>query len=164
MKTTRLIILLMLAAMSVCGCSCGSKSGGATDSSAGGQAGLPVISVIVNNSSGGSHTVSAEVAATPQQHETGLMNRNSLGASDGMLFVFSEERIVSFWMKNTLIPLDMIFIAADKTIVDINRNAAPLSLTPYASQAPAKYVLEVNGNYCADRNINIGDRVSFSGY
>lgn len=126
--------------------------------------GMPVAVVKVVSSSGAERFVNAEVALTPSQQETGLMNRASMADDAGMLFVFGAERSLSFWMKNTLISLDMIFIDSSKTIVDINQNAIPLSETPFTSRAPAKYVLEVNGGYCARNNVQIGNSVAFDGY
>ncbi len=120
--------------------------------------------VTITNSDGDSYKVSAELAITDEQHETGLMNRTALEDNQGMLFVFDDEATRSFWMKNTLIPLDMVFISSGKTIVDIRRNAQPGDLTPYQSASPAKYVLEVNGGWCDRRGILVGDPVDFEGF
>ncbi len=143
------------------GCSGGGKSGAVSQVA---QAGLPVIEVEITNASGALYKVSAEVASTAQQHEAGLMNRESIAADSGMLFVFGDEQVRNFWMKNTLISLDVIFMDADKKIINIKQNAEPLSTAPFASAGPAKYVLEVNGGYCAAKNIHAEDSMSFAGY
>jgi uncharacterized protein len=101
-----------------------------------------------------------EVADTPAEWEHGLMNRSSMPGDAGMLFVFGNDAPRYFWMENTLIPLDMIFIAANLTIIDIHENATPLSLDVIASSGPCRYVLEVNGGLCAADDVAIGDRVT----
>lgn len=101
----------------------------------------------------------AEVADDNDERTNGLMFRENLNENEGMLFVFGNEEYQTFWMKNTLIPLDMIFIDENFEIVDI-KNAAPCKEEPcalYKSAKPAKYVLEVNGNLTAKKNIKIGD-------
>jgi uncharacterized protein len=106
--------------------------------------------------------IRVELAENPLTWTRGLMFRNSLPADSGMLFVFPGEAIQSFWMKNTKIPLDMIFISGDDKIVDIKNNFLPCTADPcpsYQSVAPAKYVLEINGGISQSRGINIGDNV-----
>lgn len=143
------------------GCGGGGGGGGQTVSS---PAGMPVIAVKIVNSAAAEFTFATEVATTTEQQATGLMNRESMEDDEAMLFVYAEERELAFWMKNTLIPLDMIFVDAQKRIVDINKNAEPLSLIPYISAAPAKYVLEVVGGLCDENGIGVGDLVVFAGY
>jgi len=101
-----------------------------------------------------------ELATTPAMRERGLMHRESMPANQGMLFEFEGESLRSFWMKNTLIPLEMIWIDAKKTIVDMQL-AEPCvteNCTIYQGKAPAKYVLELNQNVL---RAQIGDRVEF---
>ena len=111
----------------------------------------------------GSITVNAEVAETPQELEKGLMGRSQLAKDGGMIFVFMDESKRTFWMKNTLIPLDIIFISSDFMIVDIKKNFEPCTslffCSTYESKYPAKYVLEVNGNFTNIKGIKIGDTV-----
>ena len=107
--------------------------------------------------------VALEIAATPESQQRGLMYRTSLADGHGMLFVFAEDRDHQFWMKNTLIPLDMLFIAADGRVVGIHREATPLSTAPVGVGAPSRYVLEVPGGYAARRGIRPGDRVTLRG-
>ncbi len=109
--------------------------------------------------------VNAEVADTPDAWGRGLMFRTSLDDNGGMIFMFSDEQPRTFWMKNTLIPLDMIFISTSNQIVDIKKNFEPCRADPcpaYTSRLPARYVLEVNGGF-ADRNgVEVGNRVNVS--
>ncbi|MFA6449555.1 MAG: DUF192 domain-containing protein, partial [bacterium] len=155
-----LMIVAALAFLSGCS-SCG-KSGGGTPAQS--PSGMPVIEVGITNSDSVNYIVRAEVALTDSEHEVGLMNRSSLAGNAGMLFVFTDSQIRSFWMKNTLIPLDMIFVGADKVIVSISKNTVPLTTTSHWSAGPAKYVLEVNGGYCDSKNIGVGDTLTFEGY
>ncbi len=90
------------------------------------------------------------------------MYRNELPAFSGMLFIFPQEGPRSFWMKNTPLPLDIIYINADFTIVHIAENTTPYSTAPIPSKHPAKYVLEVNGGFCQHHGIVARDRVEFS--
>ena len=106
----------------------------------------------------GPHRFAVEVADTSATRERGLMFRRRLGANRGMLFAFGAPQKVSFWMKNTLIPLDMLFVA-DGTIVSIARNAAPLSETPIPSGAPVTDVVELRGGRAAEIGAAPGDQV-----
>jgi len=119
--------------------------------------------VAVIRGPGGAVEVSLEVAATPAERERGLMYRTSLADGRGMLFVFDEDRNHSFWMKNTLIPLDMLFIARDGTVVGIHANATPQSTADIAVGMPSRYVLEVPGGWAARHGISAGARVEFRG-
>ena len=100
-----------------------------------------------------------EMALTEPQREHGLMFRKELGPYEGMLFDFYHEQKVSFWMKNTLIPLDMLFIAGDGTIRHIHANAKPLSTDTIPSEYPVRAVLEINGGTAALLGIKPGDKV-----
>jgi|TARA_Y100000294_G_scaffold136039_2_gene128850 hypothetical protein len=105
--------------------------------------------------------VNVEIADSFEERTKGLMFREFLDENSGMLFVFDDEDYLSFWMKNTLIPLDMIFISEDFEIVDI-KYAVPCEKDPcisYKSIKPAKYVLEVNGNFTIGKNIAIGNNI-----
>lgn len=106
----------------------------------------------------GDATVFVAVADTAYKQAVGLMDRKSLPASQGMLFVFYGDQSRSFWMKDTFIPLDQVYIRSDGTIVDINKNAMPQDTALYWSK-PCRYVVEVNGGYCDRHGIHIGDHV-----
>jgi uncharacterized membrane protein (UPF0127 family) len=108
---------------------------------------------------GGKHRFVIEEAKTDAQMEQGLMYRRSMPADAGMLFEYRRPQIMSFWMKNTLIPLDMLFIAPDGRIADIHERAVPLVLEPINSAVPALAVLELNGGTVARLGIKRGDRV-----
>ena len=111
----------------------------------------------------GDVAVEVEIAATTAQVERGLMFREHLPPDQGMLFLMSEERAWSFWMRNTLIPLDMIFINRDMTIVGIVENAEPRTETLREVGRPSLFVLEVNGGFCAAHKIAAGQKVRFEG-
>lgn len=100
-----------------------------------------------------------EMAVNDAQRSRGLMFREKLGPYEGMLFDFHQEQPVSFWMKNTLIPLDMIFIAADGTVRHVHANAVPKSEEAIPSQHPVRGVLEINGGSARLLGIKPGDKV-----
>ncbi len=106
-------------------------------------------------------TLDAEFADTEYDRQLGLMFRKSMKETQGMLFIFPVEEMQSFWMRNTYISLDMIFIDANKKIVTIHKNTKTLSDQSYASTKPAKYVLEVVGGFCDRHGIVEGDLVSY---
>lgn len=111
--------------------------------------------------------VKVDIARTPVQKAGGLMFRKSLEKDTGMLFIFSNEAKHTFWMVNTLIPLDMIWISSDNKIVHIQKDAKPCTesvksfCATYKPDEKAKYVLEVNSGWAGKNNIKIGDNVSF---
>ncbi|OPZ31854.1 MAG: hypothetical protein BWZ00_00375 [Bacteroidetes bacterium ADurb.BinA174] len=107
-------------------------------------------------------TIDIEIADNNQRRARGLMYRKSLPADAGMLFIFDVEEIQGFWMKNTYIPLDMLFVNANNEIITIHANTAPLREWNYASTKPALYVVEVNAGYCIQKNITEGDKINFS--
>jgi uncharacterized protein len=107
----------------------------------------------------GPQAFKVEIASTPKQQERGLMFRTHLPERQGMLFVFRPTREMQMWMKNTLIPLDMLFIAADGHVRRIERNAEPGSLRLIPSEGPVRYVLELNGGDASRYGINPGDRL-----
>ena len=107
----------------------------------------------------GAVPITVEIANTDETRRTGLMFREEMAADHGMLFVFDETRMVSMWMENTLIPLDMLFIGEDGTIRTIGRNTKPLSRDIVSSKEPVRYVLELNGGAAARLGIEVGDRV-----
>ncbi|HTG22061.1 MAG TPA: DUF192 domain-containing protein [Reyranella sp.] len=100
-----------------------------------------------------------ELALNDAERARGLMFRDKLGPYDGMLFDFYQDAPVSFWMKNTLIPLDMVFIAGDGTVKHVHANAVPLSTDPIPSEFPVRAVLEINGGSAKLLGIKPGDKV-----
>lgn len=100
-----------------------------------------------------------EIADTDAERAQGLMFRQQLAADAGMLFDFREERPVSFWMRNTFIPLDMLFIAADGTVRNVHVNAIPHDPTPIPSDGPVQFVLEIPGGRSVELGVQPGDRL-----
>lgn len=107
--------------------------------------------------------IDIEIADDEYQRELGLMNRKSMEENQGMLFIFPFERFQSFWMRNTFISLDIIFVDANKTIVTIHKNTQVLSDQSYPSSKPAKYVVEVVAGFTDKHNIQIGDKIDWLG-
>jgi uncharacterized protein len=106
----------------------------------------------------GMHVIQAEVAQSPQQRSIGLMNRPAMGASEGMLFVFEQATQQCFWMKNTLIPLSIAFLADDGSVVNIEE-MQPQTLESHCSKKPVRYVLEMNKGWFAKRGIRPGAKL-----
>jgi uncharacterized protein len=124
-------------------------------------AGLEQVQLTIS-SDGKPHRFTVEVARTAEEQRVGLMNRQQLAPDRGMIFPFDAERVASFWMKNTLIPLDMIFIRADGSITNIEMNTVPLSEEPVYSYEPVTAVLEIPGGRSAELGIKAGDTVKWS--
>lgn len=104
-----------------------------------------------------------EIASNDETRARGLMFRRSMPEMAGMIFVFAERRQNSFWMKNTLIPLDMLFIDSDGTIAGIVEMAEPLTTTPRQVRGLSNRVLEVNGGWCGRHGVRAGDKVDLEG-
>lgn len=120
--------------------------------------------VVLENSAGRQITVEVELARTEAQKRQGLMHRQQLPENRGMLFIFAYESRQAFWMKNTLIPLDLIFIGQDFIIKGIIENAKPESERILRISEPSRYVLEVNAGFAQRNGIRAGDRVGFLGF
>ncbi len=108
---------------------------------------------------GAAHKFSIEIMDNDTTRAKGMMFRQELAPDAGMLFDFHEEKQVAFWMRNTFIPLDMIFIAADGTIKNIHVNAKPQDPTTIPSDGPVRFVLEINGGRSVELGIAKGDRL-----
>jgi hypothetical protein len=119
---------------------------------------IPEVQIIKKD--GSAVKVQVEVARKPAERNLGLMYRKSLGKNKGMLFIFDEEKKQTFIMKNTYIPLDMIFIGKDMRVAGWVENAQPLS-QQHSIDKPSQYVLEVNAFFCRDHAIETGDEVRF---
>jgi uncharacterized membrane protein (UPF0127 family) len=116
-------------------------------------------SLVLHQADGTERAFDVELAVSPQQQAQGLMYRQSLAADAGMLFVYRPAREVSMWMKNTVIPLDMLFIAEDGEIVKIVERAVPFSLKTISSDSRIRAVLEINGGMVNRLGIRPGDRL-----
>ncbi len=155
MNRRRSLAACSLAIFALCACRASSPS---LDRDA---APPPGPRVLVESPSGRSASVAVEVMRTEAERERGLMFRQKLGADEGMLFLFPQSGDHAFWMKNTLIPLDMIFIAESGTVVGVVADADPMSTTPRSVGAASRYVLEVNGGWSAGHGVAREDRVRF---
>jgi uncharacterized membrane protein (UPF0127 family) len=120
---------------------------------------LPTEPMTILGREGRRHDFTVEMAITPDQQTIGLMFRPAIGADEGMIFDWGRPRESSMWMRNTLIPLDMVFIAADGRIIRIAERTVPLSLTPIGSGGPVRATLELQGGITERLDIRVGDRV-----
>ena len=152
-------IILVLLSLLLVGCASGSSDTG------GGSTGTTTTTselrtVTIDASGGKEVEVRVEVADTEPEHQLGLMGRTALPEDRGMLFVFDEEQELSFWMKDTLIPLSVAFMDSEGRIVDI-QDMKPLDDDPphYVSAEPAQYALEVNQGFFEERGVEVGDEV-----
>jgi uncharacterized membrane protein (UPF0127 family) len=140
MRSNPLRILLSLAAL-LASMACAAQDGPQK---------LPAIRL-----NAGIHNIQAEIARTPDQRATGLMFRERMAANDGMLFAFEEPATQCFWMKNTLLPLSVAFVADDGTVVNID-DMKPQTLDSHCSLMPVRFVLEMNKGWFAKRGIKAG--------
>ena len=149
-------------ALAVAVAACSPQTPTAAEASAGAQTGLPTVPLTIR-SANRVHQFTVEVARTPDQQAAGLMYRRALPPDHGMIFPYDPPVPVAFWMKNTLIPLDMIFIRADGRIARIAANTVPHSLDPVPAGEPVAAVLELRGGRAAELGIREGDRVHWTG-
>ncbi|AKH43870.1 hypothetical protein FHS61_002723 [Altererythrobacter atlanticus] len=122
--------------------------------------GLEVVPLTVT-SGGKTHEFRVEMARSAQAQAQGLMYREEMGPDEGMLFPYAQPRILSFWMKNTPLPLDLIFVGPDGKVINIIANAEPFSEKQLLSDAPASAVLELIGGRAAELGIVPGDEVKW---
>jgi uncharacterized membrane protein (UPF0127 family) len=153
----RLPVLFALGLLAAC-----SSPKPAADNSAQAQTVVTALPVVITTAKG-AHRFDVEVAATPQEQEKGLMFRKALPENGGMLFPMDPPRTASFWMKDTLIPLDMVFIHTDGTIAFLKSNAQPYSRIPVSAGVPVAAVLELRGGRAAELGIAEGDVVHWGG-
>ncbi len=125
---------------------------------------FPVRPLTIATTDGKTIDLRVEVAATPEHWQQGLMYRTDMADDAGMIFVMGQPpRVVSFWMKNTLIPLDMVFISADGTVARIHENAQPHDTTSISSQVEVVAVLELAGGRARALGVQAGDKIIFEG-
>ncbi len=168
MKRTVVLLTLLLAFVSGCEAEESRQKPGGGSESAGSSASAETTAeesvelreLLVAASSGKEVPVQVEVADDDAERAQGLMNRETLGQERGMLFVYPDEREMSFWMKNTLIPLSIAYIDSEERIVDIQDMKALDDEPPhYVSSEPAQYALEVNKGFFDERGVKVGDTV-----
>ena len=119
------------------------------------DSGLPVITIDVAG-----HKVKSEVARGVDEQARGLMYRRDLGKNEGMIFVYEEDRVLTFWMKNTFVPLDILYLQADGTVATI-KQMNPETTRTHSSEVPVRYALEVNQGWCERNGIEPGAVVTF---
>jgi len=108
--------------------------------------------------------INVEISSTPEELQRGLMFRENLAENSGMLFIFPKEGINSFWMKNTLFNIDIIWLDSDKKIVYLKEDAKPCTTNPcgiFMPESNSKYVLEVNSGFIKSNNVSLGDNFKF---
>jgi len=105
--------------------------------------------------------INIEVADNDAEREQGLMYRDTMEENNGMLFLMEKEEMQAFWMKNTILPLDIMFVDSERRIINIQKNCKPFSLEQLPSARPALYVVEVNAGYADKYGIKAGDLISF---
>ncbi len=120
------------------------------------EEGLPVYRISLTGTDGIVHDFQVEVASTPSQRERGLMRRDNMPADHGMLFVFPKARRVTMWMKDTYLPLDMIFLDSSHRVVHVKENAQPLDETIIDSGGDVLHVLEINAGLAKKLKITVG--------
>lgn len=150
LQTTLLALIIMIMPLTAC-----AKEDSAT---------FKHDTITIETQAGPLYAIDVELALTKKQQAQGLMHRESLDSDKGMIFFFPKESIRSFWMKNTLIPLDMIFIDKTGKIVHIHSNARPLDETHITTPKPALAVLEINGGQSDKWNIKAGDKIIHPGF
>lgn len=123
--------------------------------------GLDFIPLTVTTPAGKAHAFRVEVARTPEQQARGLMFRTTMGADEGMLFPYDQPRILSFWMKNTVLSLDIVFIGPDRRVINVADHAVPYSEASLTSAAPAIAVLELNAGRAEALGIVPGSKVDW---
>ena len=157
------LMILMLGLLTVLGCS--SQGGSATDTFGPGTTGIDSDAAVVSI---GEATYAVDLAILPEERQQGLSGRESMPQDSGMLFVFEEERVLHFWMKEMHFPLDIIWIDARCSLLEVAANVPP----PYAgnddiprvhSPSPARFVLEVNAGEAARNGLQAGDQIEFLG-
>ncbi len=157
--------ILLAAAFTLAACSPqtaeADRPAGPADATTHPVSGLEIIPVTITTTRG-TRTIRAEVARTPQEQARGLMFRTEMGPDEGMLFPYEDDpHVLGFWMRNTVLPLDIIFITPDRRVLNIAANAVPYSEASLRSTGVAAAVLELNGGRAAALGIAPGDQVSW---
>ena len=160
--SVRAVLFAVLAALAACSpmsADAGQKAAAAAPARHP-ASGLEIVPLTIV-SANGRHAFRVEVARSGDEQAKGLMFRTAMGANEGMIFPMEPARQASFWMKNTVILLDLVFIGPDKRIESIGANAVPYSLSPIGSRGSVSAVLELNGGRAAQLGLATGDRVEW---
>lgn len=161
MVMRRMLGLTLAALLAACSANSGEAGAQSTQNAAvHPQSGLAVVPLTVTHS-GQQHVFRVEVARTEQEQAKGLMFRTAMGADEGMIFPMNPPRGAAFWMRNTVLPLDILFIGVDGKVSNIAANARPYDETPLESVGLVKGVLELNAGRAAELGIVPGDSVSW---
>jgi uncharacterized membrane protein (UPF0127 family) len=155
------LVLSVLLAIAACSPGASDAAQSSPSASVHAESGLRVVPLTVTTTSGKKYAFRVEVAASAFEQARGLMYRRAMGADEGMVFPMSPARAASFWMRNTVIPLDLIFIGVDGRISNIAANAIPYDESPLRSVGLVKAVLELNGGRAAALGIAPGDKVDW---
>ncbi len=150
--------LVLAASLSCLGAAEG-RAQAATGEPTAAQNSLPTAPLRIIGRDGTSHLFTVELATTPREQQVGLMFRHSVAPDGGMLFTWAEPQVSQMWMENTLVPLDMVFIASDGRIDSIAENTVPESLAIVSSSGPVTATLELAAGTTARLGITVGDRV-----
>lgn len=121
-----------------------------------------VLEIIKKDTDSVLTTFDIEIADNDYKTQTGLMYRDSMEDNQGMLFIFPDAQMRSFYMKNTEIPLDILYFNSDKTLIQFYENAKPYDETSLPSRAPSQYVLEINGGLAKQLGIEQGDKIRWN--
>ena len=168
-KCTQVLVPLAAAALALTACSSRAADSAAAPAAANAPdrkadvhpvSGLPVVDLAITHA-GKVHHFRVEVAQSGAEQERGLMFRTAMGADEGMIFPMAPPRLASFWMRNTVIPLDIIFVGTNGRILNIAAQAIPYDETPLNSVGPVKGVLELNGGRAAALGLRAGDALTW---
>lgn len=154
----RIVVVMLVSAGMLLGCNNKNKSQPVKQATIEFRKDAEIILIKANGDT--LEKLNVEIADNDYARETGLMYRESMDANQGMLFVFPNEQERGFFMKNTLIPLDLVYFKADSTVVSIHNDAQPLSETTLPSKGFAQFVLEVNAGLIHQWGFEVGDRFS----
>ena len=165
MRSLQTHFVSLLCALWISGCGTGEKTGSVEPAQATADLQVPSLSKgwVLVQTEDGEERIRVELARSHEERSRGLMYRKELPSGKGMLFIFEREHDQTFWMKNTWIPLDMVFIRRDLTIAGIVHEAKPHTLTQRSIGKPSLYVLEVPGGWAKERGLKAGQRVKFEG-
>ena len=161
MRLLRTLIAVAALATALAGCS--SNSNSSQGAKGAGALKVSEVGTVIIEAAGRTARVKAEVVRSFEDQRKGLMHRKALCASCGMLFIYPRQENHTFWMKNTFIALDMIFVSDEKRVVGAVENAEPLSEESLSVDKPSRFILEVNGGFVKKHGVKVGAMVRWEG-